>query len=211
MFSQLFQNFRKPRQNIFYDLLTEQADYAVEATAMVLEYLQKPGKKRKRQTRLLEKEADSVRRKLVVELNRTFITPIDREDIHALSRDLDDIVDYAYTTTEELQLFEVAPDDSLVQLATLIHEGARELQQGMQQLREYPELANTHAQRAKKIETRVEQVYRQALAELFTTPEDMEGMVTILKLREVYRHLSNAADRIDEAANILSDIIVKIS
>jgi len=211
MFHQSFRNFLKPRQDIFYELMIEQADYSVQATDMVLEYLDKPGKKRRKKTREIEKAADNVRRRLVAELNGTFITPIDREDIHALSRNLDDVVDYAYTTTEELELFEIEPNESLNQLASMVREGAVELHKGMQHLKDDPELANEHAQRAKKIETNVERVYRQTLADLFVPPKDLEGMVEILKLREVYRHLSNAADRIDEAANILSDIVVKMA
>ncbi|HEX6386728.1 MAG TPA: DUF47 family protein [Anaerolineae bacterium] len=211
MLPQFLRNFARPRQDIFYQLLIEQADYSVQAADMVLEYLEKPGKKRRKKTRQIEKAADDVRRRLVAELNSTFITPIDREDIHALSRNLDDVVDYAYTTTEELELFGIEPNESLTRLASMVKEGAVELLQGMQHLKENPELANEHAQRAKKIETYVERVYRQTLADLFVPPEDLKGVVEILKLREVYRHLSNAADRIDEAANILSDIVVKMT
>ncbi len=204
-------NFLQPRLDIFYDLLIEQAAYAVEATNKVLEYLNNPGKKRKKQTRKIEKEADDVRRKLVTELGRTFVTPFDREDIHALSRNLDDVVDYAYTTTEELLLFELPANESMLQLATLVQEGAQELYEATCHLKADRELANVHAQRAKKAETRVEKLYRKALADLFTPPDDMAGVMEILKQREVYRHISNTADRVDEAADILSDLVVKMS
>lgn len=209
MFGQLVRNFFKPRQNIFYELLIQQSEYMVEASAMVLEYLEKPGKKRRKQTRQIEKAADDVRRQLVEELRRTFVTPMDREDIHALSRNLDDVVDYAYTTTEEMEIFKIQPNESLHQLASMVQEGAMELHVGMLNLKDHPKAADQHAQRAKKLETYVERVYRQALADLFVPPEDISGVMEILKLREVYRHLSNAADRVDEAANILSDIVVK--
>lgn len=206
--------FRKifaPRQDIFYELMLQQSQYMIEATGMVLEYLEKPGKKRRKRARDLEREADEVRRRLVLELNRTFVTPIDREDIHALSRNLDDVVDYAYTTTEELEVFALEPNEWLKELASMVHDGARELHMAMENIQTNPQTAIDHAQRAKKIETRVEQVYRRALAELFVAPQEIEGVMTILKLREVYRHLSNAADRVDEAANILSDTMVKMS
>jgi hypothetical protein len=70
-------------------------------------------------------------------------------------------------------------------------------------------VASDHAIRAKALENRVEHVYREALADLFKTPKDFEGMVQILKLREIYRHLSNAADQGDEAADVIGDIVVK--
>ena len=67
------------------------------------------------------------------------------------------------------------------------------------------------AQRAKALENRVEQVYREALANLFNGPRDVDHVVEMLKLREIYRHLSNAADRGDEAANVITDIVVKMA
>jgi uncharacterized protein Yka (UPF0111/DUF47 family) len=203
--------FFNPQQDLFFDLLIQQAEYAVEATGMVLTYLEEPNKQRKKETRQVEKQADKVRRQLVKALSDTFVTPIDREDLYALSRDLDDVVDYAYTTTDELVLFQLETNDFMMKIAALIHNGADELLLAMHCLKDNPNDANNHAMQAKKMETRVEKAYRRALAELFTAPEDLAGMVEILKRREVYRHLSNTADRIDEAADILSDIVVKMS
>lgn len=208
--AELFRGLFSSRQEIFYELLQEQSAYMVEATTLMLAYLDEPSKNRRKEVKRVEKAADDIRRALVEELNRTFFTPLDREDIYALSRDLDDVVDYAYTTTEELELFELAPTPRLIELANLIHEGACELHAGMQYIRKDPKQAIGYAQRAKKIETRVERVYRRALAELFQPPESVAAVASMFMLREVYRHLSNAADRVDEAANILSDTLVKI-
>jgi len=61
------------------------------------------------------------------------------------------------------------------------------------------------------LENRVEEMYRSALADLFGGAEDIQGVIKMMKSREVYRHLSNAADRVDEAANVIGDIIVKIT
>ena len=72
-------------------------------------------------------------------------------------------------------------------------------------------MATEHTQRAKALENRVEQVYREAIADLFSGPENLKHVVGMLKLREVYRHLSNAADRGDEAANVIADIVVKLT
>ena len=70
-------------------------------------------------------------------------------------------------------------------------------------------VAGEHAQRAKALENKVEDIYREALADLFHDVTDLKEMIVILKLREVYRHLSNASDRGDEAANVIADIVVK--
>jgi hypothetical protein len=63
--------------------------------------------------------------------------------------------------------------------------------------------------RAKTLENQVEQIYREAIADLFKGPKNVKQVVKMLKLREIYRHLSNCADRGDEAANIIGDIVVK--
>ncbi len=76
---------------------------------------------------------------------------------------------------------------------------------------DHPGVAGEHAQRAKALENKVEDIYREALADLFSGAEDIAHVVKMLKLREVYRHLSNAADRGDEAANVIADIVVKIA
>jgi uncharacterized protein Yka (UPF0111/DUF47 family) len=199
------------RQDRFLELLIKQADYAVEASEMLLKYLEKPGEKYSGRTRQIEKDADEVRRILVDELNRTFVTPMDREDIHALSRNLDDVVDYAYTTTEEMEMLGIEPNDFLKRMASLLRDAAVELQLGMLRLNDHPGVANEHAQRAKALENRVERVYREAIVDLFHQPQDLDDIMEILKLREVYRHMSNAADRGDEAANHLSDVVVKLT
>jgi uncharacterized protein len=199
------------REDRFLKLLIQQAEYAVESNEMLLQYLKKPGTKHAEKARQLEKDADEVRRILVDELNRTFATPFDREDIHALSRNLDDVVDYAYSTTEEMEILMIEPNEFLTRMVSLLRDAAAELQMGMLRLQDHPNVANEHAQRAKALENRVERVYREALAELFTRPKDIDHVMEILKLREVYRHLSNAADRGDEAANNISDIVVKMT
>jgi len=156
-----------------------------------------------------EKEADEVRRILIDELNKTFITPFDREDIFSLSRTIDDVLDYAYSTESEMEILKVKPTPYMQRMASLLRDAAYELSMAVNNLEEHPGVSNDHAQRAKALENRVEGVYREALADLFSGAEDIKHVVKMLKLREVYRHLSNAADRGDEAANVIADIVVK--
>ncbi len=161
--------------------------------------------------RQCEEDADEVRRILLNELNRTFVTPMDREDISALSRAVDDIMDYAWTTVQEMELLHVTPTPYLQRMVQLLREAAHEVRLAMLRIKEHPGVATEHAQRAKTLENRVETVYREALADLFNGPAGPKRVINILKMREVYRHLSNAADRGDEAANIISDIVVKMT
>jgi predicted phosphate transport protein (TIGR00153 family) len=203
--------FFKPRQSSFVRLLIEQAEWTVEGIEALEAYMKKRGEKHAERVKVAEKEADEVRRILIDELNRTFVTPIDREDIHALSRSIDDVLDYAYTTVGEMEILEVEPNDYLRRITSLLGDAAREILLAVQRLDDHPSVANDHAVRAKALENRVEQVYREAVADLFHQPQDVEHIVEMLKLREIYRHLSNAADRGDEAANTISDIVVKMT
>ncbi|PIZ24990.1 MAG: DUF47 domain-containing protein, partial [Chloroflexi bacterium CG_4_10_14_0_8_um_filter_57_5] len=88
----------KPRQDQFLKLINDQASLTLKGTELLQEYMKSPDPETVTQITATEKEADEVRRILIEELNRTFITPIDREDIFALSRTIDDVLDYAYST-----------------------------------------------------------------------------------------------------------------
>lgn len=207
MFKRLF----KKQPDRFVQLLLQQTDYTVKGMEALKEYMDDPCTERAQVITKMEKEADEVRRILIDELNHTFVTPIDREDIHALSRAIDDIIDYGYTTVGEMDILEVQPNNYLRRMVSLLRDAAREIHMSVLRLSDHPAVAEDHAVRAKALENRVETVYREALADLFTLPRDVEHVVEMLKLREIYRHLSNAADRGDEAANVLTDIVVKMT
>lgn len=200
---------RKKKSNRFVELLAQQSEYTVKGLETLLQYVKQPDDSLAQKVSDIEKEADEVRRILIDELNRTFVTPFDREDIFSLSLTIDDMLDYANTTVDELVMFKVKPNHFLERIVSLLTNAAVEIHRGVLRLEDHPNVANDHAVRAKALENRVEQVYREALNELFKTPQDLDGVMEILKLREIYRHLSNAADRGDQAANVIGDIVVK--
>jgi len=193
----------------FLELLIEQAKYAVAGMEALSQYMKSPSDDAAEQVSRIEKAADETRRILIDELNRTFVTPFDREDIFALSGTIDDILDYAYSTVDEMVILKVRPNPYLQRMTSLLTEAAREIQTGVSELMDHPAVASDHAVRAKALENRMESVYREAIGNLFSAPADLEHVVDMLKLREIYRHLSNAADRGDQAANVISDIVVK--
>ncbi len=203
--------FFKPRKDKFVLLLIEQAEITLEGMDALESYMKKRSTKHAASVRQAEKDADEVRRILIDELNRTFVTPIDREDLFALSRAIDDVMDYAYATVGEMEVLDVEPNDYLRRLVSLLQDAAEEIHLAMLRLKENPGVAAEHASRAKALENRVEQVYREAVADLFSGPDDVHHVMEMLKLRELYRHLSNCADRGDEAANVIHDIVVKIT
>ena len=206
-----WREFFKPRQDKFLELLIRQAEMTLQGMDALELYMKKCSEKHAASVVQAEKDADEVRRILIDDLNRTFVTPIDREDIFALSRAIDDVMDYAYTTVEEMRIFEVEPNDFLQRMVSLLQDAAGEIHLAMMRLKENPGVASEHASRAKALENRVERVYREAVADLFSGPEDIHHVMEMLKLREIYRHLSNCADRGDEAANVIHDIVVKMT
>ncbi|MBL8057505.1 MAG: DUF47 family protein [Anaerolineales bacterium] len=207
MWKRLFR--RKSKPDVFVRMICEQAGHTQRGMEALHAYMKEPGEALAQQVRSAEKDADEVRRLLIDELNRSFITPFDREDLFALSRAIDDVLDYADTTVEEMVTLGVTPNPYLVRMVSLLRDAAEEINRGVQRLVDRPSVANEHAVRAKALENRVESVYREAVGALFSGPRDVDHVVEMLKLREIYRHLSNAADRGDEAANVIADIVVK--
>lgn len=199
----------KKRRNVFIAQIHQQASLTLEGMDLLNAYLANPDQSLAEQLTIKEKEADEARRILIDELNRTFITPFDREDIFALSRAIDDVIDYAYSTMSEIVIFKIKPTDYMLQISAHLRDVTFEILKAVECLQDHPGVAGEHAQRAKKIENKVEKLYREALADMFKDVADVKGVIKVMKLREVYRHLSNAADRGDEAANVLADIVVK--
>ncbi len=189
----------------FYQMLLDQARMSERGMKLLGDFVRTPSEALGDQVKQAEKEADELRRQLIEAINLTFVTPFDREDIFALSRSLDDMIDYANSTVEEMLLFQAPTNQHLVEMSEALYDGAREITSAVGTLRHMPDGMQNYIIRAKKSENRMEHLYREALFDLFKTPD----VVTIIKMREIYRHLSNAADRGDEAADILSDILVK--
>jgi len=196
-----------PPKRDFVKMLRQQAEKTAEGMQALLEYVSEPTQDGDRKVERLEEEADEMRRILIEELNLSFVTPFDREDIYGLSRAIDDMIDYAKSTVEEMDLFRIKRNDHLVSMAEGLCEAAKEIAAAIPLIMTHPSVCQQHIVRAKKAENLVEHRYREGLAELFRNPD----VVEILKLREVYRHLSNAADRGDEAADIMGDIVVKMT
>jgi len=194
-----------PKESNFYKMLSDQASKTLEGIEALGTFVQKQNQENTNRVREIEREADELRRILVEELHQTFVTPMDREDIFALSRAIDDIVDYANSTVDEMEIYEVSSDDYLREMVEILIKAAREISDAVKILETYPNVAMEHAVAAKSYENAMEKAYHTALAHLFKRTDT----VYMLKMREIYRHLSNAADRSDEAANIICSIVMK--
>ena len=213
-----------PRMPDFYSLLNDQCDLAVEALDVFVQFMEKGDKALAKQVRALEKRGDELKARNTDILNKSFSTPMDREDIYRAIASIDHIVNYAKTTTREIEVLNVAPDVYMLELAVLLKEGTYALRSGYRKLAGNPVEAEADAQAARKAERSSEKAYRRALGELFSAEGYMKELdqetadtkaialvIEIFKRREIYRHLSNAADRLARAGEALHDIVVKIS
>lgn len=204
---------RGKRQDKFVSMLIEQAQITVEGLKLLEKWLLKSELKDKAidQMRAKEVEADEVRRILIDELHNTFITPLDREDIFNISLYIDDVLDYCYTTVEEMQLLDIDADEYLIEMVKLTREATEELEMAFNTIFTNPRVAGDHARRAKKIENEVEHLYRVAIGDLFTKAKDFSPLMVMLRRREVYRHVSNMADQADKAADVLGMVVMKLT
>lgn len=195
-----------PKMPDFFTMLTEQCQQVAKTAGLLVEFMETADHEVGRQIRKDEHEADRVKISNLHTLNEAFSTPIDREDLYRAIIDLDEIVNYCKTTVSEMEVLGLAPDKHCLEMAMHIKLGTDALVQGYARLAKEPALAAEDADIARKAERRVEKNYRRAIAELFVG----DDYIHMFKRREIYRHLSNAADRMANCANTLHDIVVKM-
>lgn len=195
-----------PKMPDFFALLGEQCVQVAHTTGRLVEFMETGDADVGRQIRQEEHEADNIKVRNLHTLNEAFSTPIDREDIYRAIVDLDEIVNYCKTTVSEMDVLGVAPDKHCLEMAMHIKTGVDALVAGYGRLAAQPAAAAQDADSARKAERRVEKAYRRAIADLFQG----DDYINMFKRREIYRHLSNAADRMANCANTLHDIVVKI-
>ncbi len=194
-------------KNIFFDLMFRQSEKTLEGLEALANYMEDRSTENAKQVKKCEMEADDLRLMLIQELDKTFVTPLDREDIFNLSLAIDDVMDYANSTVYEMEIYEVFSDGHVKEMVNILISAGREINQAINLLENQPKVAAVHALKAKAYENTMEGAYRLALSHLFRGNDP----VFMLKMREIYRHLSNAADRGDQAANIISSIVMKHS
>jgi uncharacterized protein Yka (UPF0111/DUF47 family) len=215
-----------PRMPDFYGRINDQCVLAVEAIEALVDFMETGTPEKADRVRALEKRGDELKARNQAILDKAFATPLDREDIFRAIVGIDHIINYAKTTVREMEVLELQPDPYMLEMAVLLKEGTEALQRGFAMLSTTPADADREAQAARKAERRTEKVYRRAIVELFKVDdlatmldEKVEGaesrammtVIDIFKRREIYRHMSNGADRLAHAGDNLHDIVVKIA
>jgi uncharacterized protein Yka (UPF0111/DUF47 family) len=198
----------------FQNLLKEQAQITVDGVNVLNEFMgvdeTVPDREVLRHNlkiriKSVEENGDRARRELINELVKNLITPLDRQDLFTLSNIIDEILDYSLSTVEEMLVYNLSPNFYLRKMIEKVSRGVVHLNYAVSNLFLDKNLANTNVIAAKVIENEIEETYREALSNLF----ENDDFHYVFKMREVYRHISNSADRISEAADIIGNIIIK--
>jgi len=200
-----------PREEKFFDLFEGSAENMVKAAQslkeMINDWEHVEGKVA--EITELEHKGDTITHEIMSRLNRTFVTPFDREDIVQLAHSLDDVTDFIHAAADAMLLYKVErPGERAKELADIIVQAAEEVEKVLPQLRKRIVLSSVlkRCVEINRLENLADRVYRSAIAELF---DDSTDMAHIIKWREIYAHMESATDRCEDVADVLEGVAIK--
>ena len=200
-----------PREEKFFGLFEESAQNMVKAAQdlkqMVDTWEHVEGKVG--EITELEHRGDTITHEIMAQLNRTFVTPFDREDIALLAHVLDDVTDFIHAAADAMLIYKVSsPSQRAKELADIIVQATREVEIVMPRLRHRAELKQIfeHCVEINRLENMADRVFRSAMAELFDNTTDI---AEVIKWREIYEHMESATDRCEDVANVLEGVALK--
>jgi predicted phosphate transport protein (TIGR00153 family) len=197
-----------PRERRFYELFDDHAANIAGAAEVLAELFAdfRDVAERQRRIKDFEHQGDEVTHEIVRTLNRTFVTPFDREDIYALSSGLDDVLDYIDEVANTISLYGIQHvPDAARPMADLLLQAVREVQTAVSKLESGRGL-EPHWIEIHDLENKGDTQSRQAIAELFTGHLDA---IEVVKLKDLYALLESALDRCEDVANVLESITIK--
>jgi len=201
-----------PKNERFFDLFSASATNIREAAALFLDLLENYINVDKKIQRLKEVESrgDSITHEIIDYLNASFITPIDREDIHALAGNLDEVLDEIEGVGNRMCLFAIEkPTAECIELGQCLLRGAEQIEQAIKGLKTFSGLKDFLVE-INRIENQCDEITRRMVAQLFhkamNSPADV---VNLIKWKEIYTRLEHTADRMEDVADVIEDIVVK--
>jgi len=200
-----------PRDQKFFELFEETADLLARGAQAFVDLL---GDYERRNQHLLvirqfEHDVDAAERRTYERLDRTFITPFEREDIHLLMRRMDDVMDGIDAAAKRLVLYQIAePKDWLVQQADILRRATRCVQQAMPGLRTLrkPDRMRGHLRELHDLENQGDDTHHAAVAELYAAAGDP---IAVMKWKEIYDLTEQAIDRCEDIADVLERVLLK--
>lgn len=200
-----------PREFNFFDLFEKQAQYAVDAAECFKELVSKSVLDEASLLKMhnIEHQGDDVAHTILDNLNKTFITPFDREDIHALAKELDDIIDMLYTIVNRMKVYKIAGvDKNLVEFSAVISESTRAVARavkGLRSMKNFKDVADACVE-VNRLENVGDTMRDSVLAELFETSKDA---ISVIKLKEIYQDAETVLDICEDVAHVVQSILVK--
>ncbi len=204
----MFKLFSK--ESLFFELVQQAAENgkltAHKLLAMMQDY-QNPSEQAKA-IKDLEHQGDTLTHKLLRNLDQTFVTPIDREDIHALVSAMDDVVDMVEAVADRMVVFKIEkPTEEAQHLARLIYHSTEEIAKSAAALSQrVNDTIYTHCVEINRLENEADRVHRDAIAKLFESERDP---IEIIKWKEIYEFLEEATDCCEDVADVLERIALK--
>jgi len=200
-----------PRENRFFELFEESAQNMVKASQVLKEMLNTWEFVGERVAEITELEhvGDTITHQIMAQLNRTFVTPFDREDIALLAHTLDDVTDFIHAAADAMLIYKVeGPTRRAKELSEIIIQAASEVERAIPHLRRRVELKQIprYCVEINRLENMADRVFRAAMAELF---DDTVDIAQVIKWREIYEHLEAATDRCEDVADVLEGVALK--
>jgi predicted phosphate transport protein (TIGR00153 family) len=207
-----FKEWILPQDKHFFNMLENESQNVLDGSIAFLDLLKNYENIKQKQQKIkdIEHQGDDFVHEIFEELNKTFITPIDHEDISKLASAFDDVLDYIDGTATRLVLYEIQkPEENMIKLAEVLLKQATELKQALMGLRNIknPKEIERRCIEVNRLENVADDLYKTSVADLFKRKDAIE----IMKLKEVYERLEFATDKCEDAANVISDIVVKNS
>lgn len=198
-----------PSETGFFDLFDQASKNVVDAGQCLKNLMNnfEESDKQIQHIKDLEHKGDGLTHDLILKLNKTFITPLDREDIHALASALDDILDEIDGVAISFRVFKIArPTPTACKLAEILHESAIEVGKGIGMLLEKNWDIKDCAIRVNSLENEADEVSREAISQLFENEPDAK---TVMKWKEIYEKFETGTDCCEDAFNVLERIALK--
>ena len=199
-----------PKKIDFFEMFDRAINNVVNAADHLVDMFKDPEdfEKKAKAMHELEQEGDILTHDIMKELNRTFLTPIDREDIHALASRIDDVLDLMWGAVDRMTVYRLdKPTPEALAIAEDLQMTAGILRKVVRELRtkNYAHVQE-HCIEINRIENRIDRIYRDALGKLLNGPNDP---IVVIKWKDIYQLLEDASDRAEDIANILEGIVLK--
>lgn len=214
----MFQRFNIfPKDKIFYHLFKKQADKLHQGAQVLKKILNDPAniKKHAKEMKVLEEEADSIGHHVVDHLRRTFITPMEGEDIDLLRQKLDEVMDLMEKGVNRLAIYKVVPPlpDEIRQFIEILESAVDEIKKGVQEIqqpRKYQKKLNLRCRRLNDLENQADEINRTCLKKLLNVKNPTpDRLLEIMELKEIYDTFERAADQCEDLGNIFESIAIK--